>query len=97
MRPSHIRLGNHVESAGNKMSNSRITSSTNTNKITPRKATAVDTPVTPEATNTFNPTGGVTRPITTVFVTITPNQMGSKPKEVIKGNVNGNVRIKMAI
>lgn len=43
-------------------------------------------------TKQFNPTGGVIRASSTIITIITPNQMGSKEREVITGKKIGIVR-----
>src|SRR5699024_110416 len=45
----------------------------------------------------FNPTGGVTRPISSNNTRTTPNQIGSKPNSTINGNTIGRVINKDAI
>ena len=39
----------------------------------------------PAKAYTFSPTGGVIKAISTAFIVIIPNQIGSKPKENIIG------------
>ena len=46
-------------------------------------------------TNITIPKGGVSNPISTVMVVITPNHIGSKPKLLMTGITTGRVRIIM--
>ena len=45
-------------------------------------------------TNAIMPTGGKTRPIDTISIDMTPNQIGSKPSEVMSGNVSCKPRLR---
>src|SRR5262249_55198792 len=49
------------------------------------------TPAVALTMNATTPTGGKTSPIATIIIEITPNQIGSKPSEVINGKVSCSV------
>lgn len=46
---------------------------------------------TPRTTKTLRPTGGVIIPISITMTTMTPNQIGSKPRLMMTGNTIGIV------
>ena len=52
---------------------------------------------TPLITKTFNPTGGVIRPISKTITINTPNHIGSKPNDSMTGKMIGIVSMIMAI
>ena len=93
LNPDHIRLGRNKDRAGINRSMAITTTSESKNTATPLKIVSrpILFPTIDLMTKTFSPMGGVTKPTSSNFTTITPNQIRLRPYPSIIGRVTGKV------
>src|SRR5699024_4128280 len=93
----HIFEGIYKTISGNKTSIKIINNNIIIKGIEPAKTFCTGILAYSLVINRFNPTGGVTKPISNSNTKTTPNRIGSKPNSTINGNTIGNVINKEAI
>jgi hypothetical protein len=87
----YIRLGKKRDICGKIKKKIRQTAIAIKNGIIPLNMVHTGTSGTaPPTAKTTRPTGGLICPINTVTTVNTPTQTGSKPKELVRGNVSGS-------